>query len=210
MTSDLEQIAEDIRNSFSAKDAAREKALRLCREAIRHSANAIRAVHRGEYEPAQASLKIVRSLLDEMRQALGDYGELLYGRFVHDAEKEYAEASITLALITGNTLPNPATLDVGHAAYLNGMGEAVGELRRHLLDSLRRGDLPRCEKLLAAMDDIYGVLVTIDFPDALTHGLKRTTDIVRGVLEKSRGDLTLAIRQKELEVKLDNFANKLL
>jgi translin len=209
LTSDLERIAEDIRNSFSQKDAAREKALRLCREAIRHSANAIRAVHRGEYEPAQASLKTVRSLLDEMRQALGDYGELLYGRFAHDAEKEYAEASITLALITGNTLPSPDTLGVSHAAYLNGMGEAVGELRRHLLDSLRRGELPHCERLLAAMDDIYGVLVTIDFPDALTYGLKRTTDVVRGVLEKSRGDLTVALRQKELEGKLDSFADKL-
>lgn len=204
----LEQIGEDIRKSFSAKDAARESALRLCRETIRHSANAIRAVHRGEYEQAHVSLDAVCSLLEEVRETLRHYGELLYSRFVHDAQKEYAEACITLALVTGNAIPDPTTLDISHAAYLNGLGEAAGELRRHFLDTMRKDDLPHCEELLTSMDDIYGILVTMDFPDALTCGLRRTTDMVRGILEKTRGELTLAIRQGDLEKQLETFEKR--
>ncbi len=200
----LETINNRIRENFSAKDIAREKALRACREAIRHSANAIRAVHRREYEAASELLKLNRSVLDEAANLLAEYGDLLFSGFIHDAQKEYAEGNITLALVTGKELPSPDELRVSYAAYLNGMGEAVGELRRFLLDSMRGGDLSSCERLLSAMDDIYNVLITMDFPDGITYGLRRTTDVVRGILEKTRGDLTLAIRQKELEETIHN------
>ena len=129
-------------------------------------------------------------------------------RFVHDAQKEFAEASTTLALVTGKPLPEPETIGVSYAAYLNGLGEAVGELRRYLLDSLRRNDLSRCEELLAIMDDVYSVLITMDFPDGITYGLRRTSDAVRGILEKTRGDLTLVLRQKELEEKLGQISDQ--
>lgn len=125
--------------------------------------------------------------------------------FLKDAQKEYAEGCAILALVTGEPLPDPAELGVDPAAYLNGLGEAAGEVRRYLLDGIRHGDLSRGEELLAAMDDIYNVLVTMDFPDAITGGLRRTTDMVRGVLERTRSDLTLVIRQQELEKKLGKF-----
>jgi translin len=102
-------------------------------------------------------------------------------------------------------LPTPEELGVRYAAYLHGMGEAVGEMRRHLLDMIRKGDISDCEQILSDMDDIYGILVTMDFPDGLTYGLRRTTDIVRGILEKTRGDLTLAISQRDLEQRLDRI-----
>jgi translin len=124
---------------------------------------------------------------------------------IWDAQKELAEGNITLALVTGEPLPEPAEMGVEAAAYLNGLGEAVGELRRYLLDSMRRGDLSRGEELLSAMDDIYSVLVTMDFPDAITNGLRRTTDMVRGVLERTRSDLTLTMGQKELETRLEKL-----
>jgi len=162
-------------------------------------------VHRQEFEEATGLLQSARSLLNEVGQAVAEHNELSYTGFVRDAQKEFAEASITLALITGKRLPNPDELGVGSAAYLNGLGEAVGELRRYLLDSMRRGDLSRGEELLSAMDDIYSVLVTMDFPDAITGGLRHTTDMVRGVLERTRSDLSLAIRQKELEERLEKF-----
>lgn len=199
----LDSITEQIRQDLAVKDEAREKALPLCREAIRHSSKAIRAVHRQEFDQAAASLMSARSLLTEAGQAVAAHRELNTG-FIRDAQKELAEGNITLALVTGQPLPEPAELGVEGAAYLNGLGEAVGELRRYLLDSMRRGDLSRGEELLAAMDDIYSVLVTIDFPDAITGGLRRTTDMVRGVLERTRSDLTLTIRQKELETRLED------
>ena len=205
MTDNLDSIANHIRQSFLAKDAAREKVLPLCREAIRHCGNAIRAVHRQEFEPATGLLQSARSLLNEVEQAVAEHSELGYTGFVRDAQKEFAEGSIILALITGNRIPDPDELGVGSAAYLNGLGEAVGELRRYLLDSMRRGNLSRGEEFLSAMDDIYSTLVTMDFPDAITGGLRRTTDMVRGVLERTRSDLTLAIRQKELEERLGKF-----
>ncbi len=194
--------------SFSAKDAAREKALPLCREAIRCCSQAIRAVHRQEFDQAKGLLQSAHNLLGEAKQTITACSELINTGFFRDAQKEFAEGSITLALVTGKQPPDPDELGIDSAAYLNGLGEAVGELRRYLLDSMRRGDLSQGEGLLSAMDDIYNILVTMDFPDAITGGLRRTTDAVRGILEKTRGDLTLASRQKDLETKLKNFRQK--
>ncbi len=205
-TKNLETLAEKSRLYFSAKDAAREKALRLSREIIRYSANAIRAVHRQEKVNAEQLLVSAHALLRELADdVLQKHDDLVHAGFVHDAQKEFAEASTTLALVTGKPLPEPEALGVSYPAYLNGLGEAVGELRRYLLDSLRRNDLSRCEELLAIMDDIYAVLITMDFPDGITYGLRRTSDVVRGILERTRGDLTLVLRQKELEEKLEQI-----
>ena len=205
LTDNLDLIAARIRESFSAKDAAREKVLPLCRESIRHCSKAIRAVHRQEFDPAKALLQSARDLLDEAGQAVTTDNELGRTGFLRDAQKEFAEGSIVLALVIGKHAPDPDELDVDSVAYLHGLGEAVGELRRYLLDSMRKGDLSRGEEFLSAMDDIYNILVTIDFPDAITGGLRRTTDMVRGVLERTRSDLTLAISQKELEKKIKNY-----
>lgn len=206
---DLESIAEKIRLQLSSKDAARESVLPLCREIIRYSANTIRAVHRQEQSKAQQLLDSANNTLHKLNSNIrGKHRDLLYAGFVHDAHKEFAEASITLAVISGKPFPDPDTIDVSYPAYLNGLGEAVGELRRYLLDSLRRNDLSQCERLLAVMDDIYSILVTMDFPDAITYGLRRTTDSVRGILEKTRGDLTLVLRQKSLEDKLENTSTR--
>ena len=205
LTDNLDSIAECIRESFSAKDAARERVLPLCRESIRHCSNAIRAVHRQEFDRAKALLQSAHNLLDEAVQAVTTDNELGRAGFLRDAQKEFAEGSITLALVTGKRAPDPDELGVDSVAYLHGLGEAVGELRRYLLDSMRKGDLSRGEEFLSAMDDIYNILVTIDFPDAITGGLRRTTDMVRGVLERTRSDLTLAISQKELEKKIKNY-----
>ena len=205
MTDNLDEITAGIRKNFTAKDAAREKILPLCREVIRHSGNSIRAVHRQEFGQAAELLQSASGLLDKIAQAVDQNDELGYTGVVRDAQKEYAEGRITLAILIGQKLPEPAELKVADAAYLNGLGEVVGELRRYLLDSIRGGDLSRGEELLSVMDDIYSVLVTIDFPDAITAGLRRTTDMVRGVLERTRSDLTLTMRQKDLEEKLNSF-----
>jgi len=176
--------------------------LPLCRDSIRYSSNAIRAVHRQEFELAAELLKTARSLLTEAEESVKECSELASTGIIRDAQKELSEAHITLALVTGKALPRPDVLEVDAAAYLNGLGEAVGEIRRYLLDAMRQGDLSRGEELLATMDEIYGILVTMDFPDAITGGLRRTTDMVRGVLERTRSDLSLAVRQDALERKL--------
>ncbi|MDP2719958.1 MAG: haloacid dehalogenase [Dehalococcoidia bacterium] len=194
----LSDIGARIRQKLVAKDAAREQGIRACREVIRYSAEAIRAMHRKEYEKAGSLLNSGKLRLEEAGRALADYGDLANSGFIHDAQKEYAEGNITLALITGKPVPGPEAVGVSYASYLNGMGEAVGELRRFLLDSMRNGDLSPCERILSDMDDIYDELIKMDFPDAITYGLRRTTDVVRGILEKTRGDLTLAIIQREI------------
>ncbi|MCL0103509.1 haloacid dehalogenase [Dehalococcoidia bacterium] len=204
-TSNLDLIGEEIRAALSIKHAARERAIRLSREVIYKCSTSIRAAHRGEYDLARSLADSARALLDEVSEALDNHDDLRYTGLVHDSEKEYTEARVTLALVSGHPIPDPDELGVGYAPYLNGLGEAAGELRRHILDTMRRGELERCEEILGMMDDIYGLLVTIDFPDALTGSLRRTTDMVRGVLERSRGDLTIALRQKQLEAKLEAF-----
>ena len=205
LSDSLEKIAEQVRRDFTELDAAREKALPCCREVIRNCSQAIRAVHRQEFEKAVGLLKAARSLLNEAEQTVADYDELNYTGFFRDAQKEYAEGSVLLSVVNGKQVPSPEELGINDAAYLNGLGEAVGELRRYLLDSMRQGDISRGEELLRVMDDVYSVLVTIDFPDAITGGLRRTTDMVRGVLERTRSDLTILVRQKDLENRLEQI-----
>lgn len=202
---ELDSIAEKIRRNFEAKNAARERTLATSRELIRYCALAIRATHRAEYADAAQLLARTRELAAQMKATVDAYPDLYFTGYAQDALKELAEAHIVYALITDAALPDPDALGVDYAAYLNGLGEAAGELRRHTLDIIRHGDSARCEKMLSAMDDIYALLVTIDFPDALTGGLRRTTDMVRGVLERTRGDLTVAVRQEKLEQTLREF-----
>jgi translin len=208
-TTRLQGIAQRLRGHLEAKHQAREAALTLCREAIRLAANAIRAAHRGEFGEAWGLLTGAQGRLAEARATLAPHPDILYSGFFHDAAKEVAEAAITIALLSGAPLPEPEDLGVEAQAYLNGLGEAVGELRRHLLDSLRLGDLPRCERTLAAMSDIYDLLVTMDYPEAVTGGLRRTTDGVRAVLERTRGDFTMAFVQRRLEERLDHLRHLL-
>lgn len=203
---DLEIIAAKLRPYFAAEDEAREKALRSCRQVIRYSADAIRAVHRQEHDKAKQLLDSAHELVRELNHDLTGHGKLLHSGFVHDAQKELAEGYITLALIAGEDLPKPGALGVSNAAYLDGLGESVGELRRYILDSLRREDFSRCEELLTIMDEIHGILMTMDFPDLLAHGLRRTTDTIRGIIERTRGDLTVSLRQKNLETQLNDLS----
>jgi translin len=196
-TSPLERIIPEIVAGFAAKNAAREQGLSASRAIIRMSATSIRAIHREEFERAGAMLDEAAAIRDAALAALDGHPDVLYAGFMHDAQKEYAEARTTLALLSGGAIPTPGELGVEAPAYLNGIAEAVGEMRRMLLDRLRRGQYDGCEAILAAMDDIYSVLIVIDFPDAMTGGLRRTTDQTRGILEKTRGDLTMAMVQRD-------------
>ncbi len=205
LTDNLDEIAERIRATLTIKDAAREKLLPLCRDAIRHCSNAIRAVHRQEMDEARAQLKSARDLISEAEKIVAVESDLSRMNIVRDAQKEFVEGSVVLALVNGKQTPDYEELGVEPIAYLHGLGDAVGELRRYLLDSMRKGDLSRGEEFLTAMDDIYNILITMDYPDALTGGLRRATDMVRGVLERTRSDLTLTIRQGELENRLREY-----
>lgn len=201
-TDGLNEIADGVREHLGEKHRAREQALGLMREVIRLSANAIRNVHRGEFGVAEGLLVKARANLEETERALAGHRDIFHAGFVHDAQKEFAEAHCTLALIAGRPLPTPDELGVMGASYLNGLGETVGELRRHLLDSLRAGEIDHCEECLTAMGDIYDVLVTMDYPEAVTSGLRRTCDAMRGILERTRGDFTMAFVQRRLEDRL--------
>ena len=199
----LDEVARAAQEELGAKHAAREEGLRVSREVIRASANAIRAVHRLDFELAKELVQTAEQSLARVAPLLQTHPEIYFAGFLSDARKEYAEACITLALISGSQIPLPKELGVDAAPYLNGMGEAIGELRRFILDSLRRDESGTdCEHFMAAMDEMYNLLVTVDFPEGVTGGLRRTTDMVRGVLERTRGDLTMALRQRELETRL--------
>jgi translin len=194
----LDPIESWARTELDRKNAAREQALRWSRELIRACANSIRAIHRRELVDAERLLGEANALNAQICMLLAEMGDLYWTGYVQDAQKELVEAHSTYALVKGDALPDPTQLGIAPAPFLNGLAEAVGELRRYLLDRLRRGEVEGCERVLGAMDDIYSLLVTLDYPDALTGGLRRTTDSTRGILEKTRGDLTLALRQEAL------------
>jgi translin len=187
---------------MEAANAAREQAIAASRTLIRQCANTIRAAHRGEFAAAAGQLAAAASAAAALRAGLRTHPELLFAGYTQDALKEYAEAALVCALLQGEPPPGPAALDVEPAAYLNGLAEAASELRRAILDGLRTNQVARAEALLETMDDIYSRLVTVDYPDAITGGLRRTTDALRAVLERTRGDVTAAIRQDRLAAAL--------
>ena len=195
----LEEIAEEIRQSFDALTAARDKALAQTRLLTRHCAHAIRAIHRDERQKALNELGNARALVETLKAELAEYPSLYLAGYTQDALKEYAEANLVYAMVEGNVLPSPEALGLEHSTYLKGLAEAAGELRRRCLDILRHGHSDEAERLLSHMDDIYAILITMDYPDAVTGGLRRLTDIVRGVTERTRGDLTISRRQGHLE-----------
>jgi len=205
----LEMIAERIHQAFEARTVARDRALSQARTLTRHCANAIRAVHRDEHDLAQKQLDEANQLAQALRADLAEFPGLYYAGYTQDALKEFAEASIVYALVTDRALPTPQELGLEDATYLNGLAEAAGELRRRCLDILRHGYSQEAERLLGHMDDIYAVLITMDYPDAITGGLRRLTDIVRSVTERTRGDLTISLRQEHLEQTMRRLESRL-
>lgn len=205
----LETIASRIRSELASKSEARDRALTASRELIRFCSLTIRAVHRDEFAAADVSLAAAGTLAADLESRLASHPDLFAAGYVQDALKEYAEACAVYALVRGDDLPTPEAIHVPYPAYLNGLGDTVGELRRHVLDTLRRGSTDGCEELLSCMDDIFGVLATMDFPDALTGNLRRTTDVARSIVEKTRGDLTYALQQRELEQAMARLERRL-
>jgi translin len=206
----LESIAERIREALNRQIAARERALNNARELTRACALAIRAAHRQETDSMNAHLEQAQRLVHSLIEALRPFPDLFYAGYTQDALKEFAEASIACALIYNQPLPGPESLGIPEATYLNGLAESVGELRRRIMDILRHGYSEEAERLLGYMDEIYAVLVTMDYPDGLTNNLRRQTDLVRGIVEKTRGDVTLALRSQHLEQAMVELQKRLL
>ena len=205
----LDAIGERIIDYLDGKNAARDLALQRSRTMIRHCATAIRAAHRDERDLSQEHLEQARQIKEALSEELKDYPDLYHAGYTQDAFKEYAEASIVDALFSDEPLPDPDELNMEYAAYLGGLGEATGELRRRTLDILRHNRSDEAERMLQMMDEIYGLLVTVDFPDAITGKLRRLTDVVRGIVERTRGDLTTSLRQDDLKSALQAMQDRL-
>jgi translin len=199
--SGIDGIVADISGRLQLKNEARDRALVDSRQIVRHAANAIRALHRGEYDLAEAQLSAGREMISGTRRQLDNHPDVYWAGYVQDAQKEFAEANLVAAMIRDAAIPTPVDLGVENAPYLNGLAEAASEMRRYILDTIRRGgsdEMRDAERILGVMDDVYINLITVDFPDSVTGGLRRTVDALRAVLERTRGDLTISIRQAEL------------
>jgi translin len=205
----LETIVDEIRQDFDTRTAARDKALAQARQLTRACSLAIRAVHRDEQDEMDAKLTKAHELAKTLTVDLKDHPDLFHAGYTQDALKEYVEAKVTCALIQNQALQTPEDLGVVNATYLKGLSEVVGELRRRILDILRHGYSQEAERLLGLMDEIYAVLVTIDYPDAITYGLRRQTDIARNIIEKTRGDITFSLRGEHLEQAIERLSDQL-
>jgi translin len=205
---ELAALGELARQRLEQSHRGREEALARCRETIRACGLAIRAVHRLDFQGAHSRRAEARDSLVAAQQALAPFPALAAAGFLHDAEKEYAEACLTEALVTGGAIEGPSDVGVGLAAWLNGLAEAASELRRHLLDRLRAGETDRGQELLVVMEDVYDLLVTIEYPDAITGGLRRSADALRAVVERSRADVTTTVLQSRLQASIDAALNR--
>lgn len=200
---ELAGLAAEVRSVFDGVTAAREAGLAACRRTIRAAGSAIRAIHRRQPDAVDTHLVECERSLRAAQDALAPYPAIVYAGFLHDAEKEYAEAVLTGALVAGDPLPTASELGVGLPAWLNGLAEAASELRRHILDRLRGGETAVAEELLAAMDDVHEFLAGVDYPDAVTGGLRRTNDALRAVLERTRSDVTTTVLQQRLQAAIE-------
>ena len=199
---DLDRVEAEVRAELDAKNHAREVGLKLSRQIIRTSANAIRALHRNDGATARSLLDDARDMVAEAELALAEHPDIYHAGFFYDAVKEYAEAELTAALLEGRPLPRPSNIGVHAVPYCKGLGEAVGEQRRRLLDQLRHGELAEAERTFADMEVIHDLLAALDYPDGMTSGLRRTTDVARSLIERSRADLTATIVQERLRRQL--------
>lgn len=204
----LDSVADRIRSDFETRNSARDSALHRTRELIRLCGNAIRASHRNEWDAARDLLGQADSLARRVLESLEAYPDLRYAGYTRDALKELVEAHVTLAMVAGNPIPEPEDLNVSYPSYLNGLCEAASELRRRALDEMREGELEEAERLLGLMDDVYDVVNGFDFPNAITGGLRHRVDQLRGVLERTRGDLTSSLRQDQLIRALREFEER--
>jgi len=203
---ELAALAGPVRAQFEASHQAREAGLAACRRTIRGASQLVRAVHRRRPDEVAARMEEVSAAMRDAQTALAPHPDVAFAGFLHDAEKEYSEGMLLAALVDGTPLPDHAALGVRPAAWLRGLAEAASELRRHLLDRLRDDDAAEAERLLRAMEDVYDLLVTVDYPDAITGGLRRTTDALRPVLERTRADLTLTLVQGRIRASIEGMA----
>ena len=204
----IDQLTDKVHQVFEARHQVRENALSLTRQLTRNAAHAIRAIHRGEREQAEEIMSKARAIVDELNHSAEAEPEIYFSGYTQDAIKEYVEARLTINMISKEDLPQPDELKVPYATYMKGLAETIGELRRRCLDILRQGYSDEAERMLDLMDEIYSLLVTIDYPDAITHGLRRQTDLVRGIIERTRADLTLSLREERLQKALKEFEER--
>ena len=205
----LSEIADLIHQRFEAQTQVRDQTLLQSRKLTRHASQSIRATHRNEDELALDHIAKAKTLVDRLKETLSEFPGIYNAGYTRDAIKEFVEAIVTRALILNEPLPTADDFGVEYATYLRGLAEVPGELRRHCLDILRQGYSQEAERLLSCMDEIYAVLVTMDYPDVITHGLRRQTDIVRGILERTRGDLTLSLREEQLKQSMNALISRL-
>lgn len=204
---ELKDIVDPIRADLDAAHAGREQGLPACRRAIRAAGSSIRAVHRLQFDRAKELADESEAAIREAQEVLKPYPQVANAGFLSDAEKEMVEARMVAVLVAGEPIPSPSDLAVSPVSWVKGLAEAASELRRHLLDRLRAGELDRGEELLGVMDDVYDALVVIDYPDALTGGLRRTLDALRAVLERTRGDVTTTVLQTRLQRAIESQAD---
>jgi len=205
---DFQEIVDNTRKIFDERTRVRDETLVKARQLTRLAALTIRAIHRSEFMQAQEMLNEAHLLVLNMQRDLASYPDLYHAGYTQDAIKEFAEANLTFALIGNQRLPRPEDLGIEYPTYVNGLAETIGELRRRCLDILRQGYSEEAERLLNTMDEIYNFLVTMDYPDAITNGLRRQTDLVRGIIERTRADLTLSMREQHLQDALQKFSDK--
>jgi translin len=205
----FDTLAENTHQDFETRHQVRENALKQTRLLTRCSANAIRAIHRGEKDVAEENMRAGRTIVDDLKKSVEPFPEFYFSGYVQDSLKEFVEARLTIAFLNDDDLPMPEDMGVEYSTYIRGLAETIGEMRRRCMDILRQGYSDEAERLLSLMDDIYAILVTLDYPDAVTYGLRRQTDMVRGIIERTRADLTLSLREQRLQQSLHDFEERI-
>jgi len=194
----LQKIFSEITESLELLYQDREEILKLSRSIIRDCSIAIKNIHRKEFNKFQEKLNSIKidhqSLVKLVDKNLG-----VFFKYLKTPEQEYAEAIAFYSIINKKNIPTPLELRINPLNFILGLADVIGELRRYALDNIRNSQFEDLNDILEGMDEIYTYLFTIDYPSAVTQDLRHKVDVARNIIEKTRGDISLAIQMDDLK-----------
>jgi translin len=203
----LEDLVKRGAEELRLRDKALDTVMARARRARILSKQAILKLHTDEKSEAKKRLEEASSLIVKMNEIIKKNPELARFDQVSAAKEEYSEASIIMSLMKSGEFPDPTELGVPITSYLLGLGDVPGELRRQALDALRVGNMETAEARLSMMEEIYLSLMTME-EAPLLKGLRRKMDITRGVIERTRSEVTAEAGRRKLRESVERLTGK--
>ncbi len=202
----MKNIFSKIIDVLDKLDEDREEILRKSRVIIKDCSIAIKSIHREENKSYQDIILKIKNELDVLKNLIIKNPGHFY-KYLKTPEQEYTEAIVLFSIIQNQKIPTHIDLNVDALHYILGLADVIGELRRYILDNIRKSRIDVINDILEKMDELYTYLFSLDYPSGMTKDLRHKTDVARNIIEKTRGDITLSVQMNNLTNLLEKNNN---